>query len=84
MDMYMPTRSFILDEHPRCRRRQRHSEPVLLETCNSFRAFMRPFVGAIAAVRKDNIKQTTTSKKWQSHARGPNPFVPEHATGYKH
>ena len=59
-------------------------EPVLEEACNEFRATVRPFVGDIVTIRTDSIKQTTTSKKWQSYVRGPAPLVAEHSVAGKH
>ena len=58
---------------------------MLQEFASSFRAFLRPFIGEIAALRTDSIRQTTTSKAWKSYATcsGPEPFNAEHSAPYK-
>jgi hypothetical protein len=58
-------------------------EEVLQQFASKGRAFLRPFIGELVALRTDSIKQTTTSKKWKAYANGVNPFIAEHSVPYK-
>jgi hypothetical protein len=59
-------------------------EQVLEELANEFRAKVRPWVGPIAIMRTDMMKQTSVSHRWQRYKNSDKPFISQNSTGHKH
>ena len=56
----------------------------LVACANHFRAAIRPYVGELAIIRTDSIRQTTTAREWKKYVLADNPLISEHSSPYKH